>query len=81
MDDQVASPDGSDSSAGLGLDPERFCVGVRGREQCRSCAGFFPMTEDAPPPPRILAHRPWPFEPCPHYVRQDCDSKGDVHGN
>ena len=50
------------------LAPERFCAGVRGREQCDDCAGRYVPAPGWSIPLRILAHQPWPFEPCPHYV-------------
>ena len=49
--------------------PERFCAGVQGREQCDDCAGRYVPAPGWSVPLRILAHQPWPFEPCPHYVR------------
>lgn len=46
---------------------EPFCTGVSGRSQCDDCAGRYVVDEGFATPPRILAHQPWPFEPCPHY--------------
>ncbi len=48
---------------------KRFCIGVKGREQCDDCGGRYVADEGFPVPLRILAHQPWPFEPCPHYVQ------------
>ncbi len=49
-------------------EPERFCVGVSGREQCDTCAGHYVPPPLCGVPMSILVHQPWPFEPCPHYV-------------
>jgi hypothetical protein len=46
---------------------EPFCIGVKGRDQCDTCAGRYVPAPGWSVPPRILIHQPWPFEPCPHY--------------
>lgn len=45
-----------------------FCAGVKGREQCDDCAGRYVPAPGWSVPLRVVAHHPWPFEPCPHYV-------------
>ena len=50
------------------LRPERFCAGVQSRDQCDDCEGRYVPAPGWSLPLRILAHQPWPFEPCPHYV-------------
>lgn len=43
-----------------------FCPGLAGRDLCSDCAGRIPEGAEL----RVL-HHPWPFDPCPHYVRPE----------
>jgi hypothetical protein len=47
---------------------DQFCPGLPGRDLCQSCAGRIP--EDQRGNVRVL-HHPWPFDPCPHYVKPE----------
>lgn len=44
-----------------------FCRAVPGRAACSTCAGRLATGQQ--PERRDARHEPWPFEPCPHYVR------------
>lgn len=50
------------------MEAEPFCHGLAGRDLCASCAGRIP--EDQRGNVRVL-HNPWPFDPCPHYVKPE----------
>lgn len=50
------------------MDDLPFCPGLAGRELCQSCAGRIPEDERGQ---RRILHQPWPFDPCPHYVKPE----------